>query len=199
MIQNERNYWCEYCPQMDEDEEFDFPVDEGRGFISLRELAKHVLADHPNQVEMGSVEELVEDILGEAEAFIDEVITPTIEEMQSRKAEENPFGLDWNGQVDKVVTRLENARSNLRYRIRDERNALNREYFEELADTYAEHWVSEAPNERSIGVGLCSARAMAYEAEKELGYKIDSKWMCYDYLVEALPEDHPDHEAEATA
>lgn len=196
MIQNEQSYWCEYCPR---EEEFDFPIEEGTGFISLRELAEHFLAEHPEDVEMDSVEALVEDILAEAEEFIEDVITPTIEEMRGRKVDENPFGLDWNDEVDKTVTRLEARRTELRCRIRDERNALNREYFHERAEEYVEHWVAEAPDERSIAVGLCSARAMAYEAKQELGYPVDSKWMCYDYLVEALPEEHPDHEPEATA
>lgn len=196
MIQNEQNYECGYCPRV---EGYDFPVEEGTGFISLRELAEHVLSAHPDDAEMGSTEALVEDNLADAELFIEDVITPTIEEMRGRKADENPFGLYWNGQIDKVVTRLENARAKLRYRIRDERNELNREYFRDLADKYVDHWVAEAPDERSIHVGLCSALAMAYEAEQELGYQMDSKWMCYDYLAEALPEEHPDYEAGGTA
>jgi len=194
MIQKKQDYWCEYCPHVDPEEGLDIPVDEGRGLISLRQLAEHVHEKHPEQANDETPREMVESVLGDAEQFIEENITPTIEEVRSKKVDENPFWLNWNEEVETVASRLERDRANLRYRIRDERNALNREYFEELAERYVEHWLSEAPNHRSVRVGLCSARAMAYEAEQELGYQIDSEWMCFDYLAEALPEDHPDHE-----
>lgn len=196
MIRETRNYWCEHCPKDDEFHD-DVPVPEGTGFVSLRELGEHIESEHPREMEQDSVEEFVEEILTQSEGFIHDVIDPAIEAVESQKSDQPVIEIDWNESVDGAITRFENARKSIRRRIREERNALNREYFHELAERYADHWASAAPESRSVREGLCSARAMAHEAEEEIGYYPDH-WMCLWYLEEALPENHPSHDPEST-
>lgn len=195
MIQDERDYWCNHCPVLDE---FDMPIDEGRGFRSLRELAEHIEESHPKKLGGDSVEEAVLNILDDAESFITDVIEPAIEDVKVNKDDRRPLGVDWNGAIESEVTRLENKRSELRYRIREERNALNREYFHTLAETYADHWSSATPDGgRSTGTGIRCATAMAYEASEKLEYEVD-EWMCFWYLQEELPEAHGEYDPKAT-
>lgn len=196
MIRNTRNYWCEHCP---EDEEIGgIPIEEGTGFVSLRALGEHIEEQHPAELDEDSVEAAVLNTLQEAEEFIERTINPAIENAKAEKHDSRPLGVDWNKAVDKTVQRYEVKRSTLRQHIREERNALNREYFEELAEKYADHWASV--NVERVGemtAGLCSARAMAHEATEELGYDVNH-WMCFWYLQAALPENHPEHDAERT-
>lgn len=66
------------------------------------------------------------------------------------------------------------------------------EAFREIAPKYAEKWAlySDIKNGAWYWQTL---EAMATELEHELNYDVNPL-TCKDYILEALPEDHPDHE-----
>lgn len=191
------SYWCPHCPRDDHD----IPIEDGMGFGSLAELGHHIRSEHPEELKGESINAFVEKQFDKAEAFIDEVIQPTIETLEAVEHENAPLShTSWSTAVDKAINNLARVRNEIRRAIRRERNELHRPYFYTLARKYADHYAEydkDDYNIRPTPYHRYIPKAMAYEASEELGYDVN-EFLCLEYIFEELPEDHPSHDPDAT-